>query len=75
MVENIQEYQAIGGDRVIVLLDSRQNEELKIRGFAREIINRIQKLKKKIHLKTEDEVVIFWKFSEKATNLNAAMVK
>ena len=75
MVENIQEYQAIGGDRVIVLLDSRQNEELKIRGFAREIINRIQKLKKKIHLKTEDEVVIFWKFNEKATNLNAAMVK
>jgi isoleucyl-tRNA synthetase len=63
MVENIQEYEAIGGDRVIVLLDTRQNEELKIRGFAREIINRIQKLKKKIHLKTEDEVVIFWKFS------------
>ena len=63
MVENIQEYEAIGGDRVIVLLDTRQNEELKIRGFAREIINRIQKLKKKIHLKTEDEVVIFWKFN------------
>lgn len=63
MVENIQEHEAIGGDRVIVLLDTRQNEELKIRGFAREIINRIQKLKKKIHLKTEDEVVIFWKFN------------
>jgi isoleucyl-tRNA synthetase len=56
-------------------LDTRQNEELKIRGFAREIINRIQKLKKKIHLKTEDEVVIFWKFNEKAANLQAAMVK
>jgi hypothetical protein len=46
---------------------------LKIRGFAREIINRIQKLKKKIHLKTDDEVVVFWNFAEKSTNLRAAM--
>lgn len=71
--ENIHEHEAIGGDRVIVLLDTRQNEELKIKGFAREIINRVQKLKKKIHLKTEDEVIILWSFSEKATNLQAAL--
>lgn len=73
--ENIQEYEAIGGDRVIVVLDTRQNEELKIKGFAREIINRVQKLKKKVHLKTEDDVVIFWSFSEKSTNLQAAIEK
>jgi len=54
-------------------LDTRQNEELKVRGFAREIINRVQKLKKKIQLKTEDEVFIFWNFSEKSVNLRAAM--
>ena len=48
-----------------------ENAEIAI--FAREIINRIQKLKKKIHLKTEDDVVIFWNFAENAVNLRAAM--
>ncbi len=57
------------------MLDTRQNEELRIKGFAREIINRIQKLKKKIHLVTEDDVLIFWKFSEKSVNLHAAIEK
>lgn len=73
--EKIHDYEAIGGDRVIILLDTRQNEELKVKGFAREIINRIQKLKKKIHLVTEDEVFIFYKFSEKSVNLAQAMDK
>lgn len=48
---------------------------MKVRGFAREIINRVQKLKKKIHLKTEDEVYIFWNFPENSANLRSAMEK
>ena len=37
-----------------ILLDTRQNEELRIKGYAREIINRVQKLKKKSRLNAED---------------------
>jgi len=54
-------------------LDTRQNEELKIKGFSREIINRIQKLKKKAGLKAEDEVFIFYHFDGKAENLHKAI--
>ena len=33
--DNLKEHELIGGEKVIVLLDTRQNEELKIKGFAR----------------------------------------
>ena len=66
-------HETIGGDRAIVLLDCRQNEELKIKGFAREIINKIQKLKKKAGLKSEDDVFVFYSFNEKSENLRKAI--
>lgn len=46
---------------------------MKIKGFAREIINRIQKLKKKAGLKADDEVFVFYSFDEKAENLRKAI--
>lgn len=73
LTDNLQDYQTIGGDRAVVLLDCRQNEELRIKGFAREIINRIQKLKKKAGLKAEDEVFIFHNFDAASENLNKAI--
>ena len=56
-----------------MLLDTSQNEELKVRGFAREIITRVQKLKKKAHLKAEDAVLIFYRFGASAKYLSAAV--
>jgi isoleucyl-tRNA synthetase len=56
-----------------VLLDTKQNEELKVRGFAREIITRVQKLKKKVHLSTEDAVLIFYRFGANAKYLRFAV--
>ena len=44
-----------------------------MRGFAREIITRVQKLKKKAHLRTEDPVIVFYKFGKEAKHLNAAV--
>jgi t-SNARE complex subunit (syntaxin) len=44
-----------------------------VRGFAREIITRVQKLKKKAHLNTEDAIIIFYKFGANAKYLNAAV--
>lgn len=79
-IENLKDYETIGGDKAMyksiyfsVLLDTRQNEELKIKGFSREIINRIQKLKKKAGLKAEDEVFVFYSFDEKSENLRKAI--
>jgi hypothetical protein len=45
-----------------VLLDVKQNDELRIKRFAREIVTRVQKLKKKAKLNTEDAVIVFYKF-------------
>jgi hypothetical protein len=56
-----------------VLLDTRQNEELKVRGFAREIITRVQKLKKRAKLSTEDAVLIFYRFGANAKYLRLAV--
>ena len=70
---SVKEYEVIGGDKVVILLDTRQDEKLKIRGFAREIINRIQKLKKKTGLSAEDEVFIFYHFPAESTQLNKAI--
>jgi len=73
--ENVQAHEVVGGDATIVLLDTRQNEELKIKGFAREIINRVQKLKKRSRLLPEDSVLIFFRFGKDAKYLNTAMDK
>ena len=56
-----------------MLLDIRQNEELKIKGFAREIINKVQKLKKKSKLLPENPFLIFYRFGESGKYLNLAM--
>lgn len=56
-----------------MLLDLRQDEALRLRGFAREIITRVQKLKKKAHLRTEDAVIVFYQFGKEAKHLHAAV--
>ncbi|XP_039959512.1 isoleucine--tRNA ligase, cytoplasmic-like [Bactrocera tryoni] len=46
---------------ILVLLDMTPNAELLEEGLAREIINRIQKLKKKAKLIPTDKVVVFYR--------------
>ncbi|XP_014087152.3 isoleucine--tRNA ligase, cytoplasmic [Bactrocera oleae] len=46
---------------ILVLLDMTPNAELLEEGLAREIINRIQRLKKKAKLVPTDEVVVFYR--------------
>lgn len=70
VTDHVKEHEAIGGEKVIVLLDIRQNEELKVRGYAREIITRVQKLKKKAKINIEDPILIFYKFGDNAKYLN-----
>lgn len=57
-----------GGDKykfesagnVLVLADLSQSKSMQQEGLAREIINRVQKLKKKAHLIQSDQVAIFY---------------
>lgn len=58
-----------------MLLDTRQDENLKVKGFAREFINKIQKLKKKAKVNPEDNIIIFFKLGEKSNMLRQALEK
>lgn len=44
---------------LLVVLNTVRDDDLLQEGIAREIINRIQKLRKKVHLKPEDRIEVF----------------
>ncbi|XP_039230249.1 isoleucine--tRNA ligase, cytoplasmic [Drosophila yakuba] len=56
-------FEAHSDNEVLVLLDMTPNEELLEEGLAREVINRVQKLKKKAQLIPTDPVLIFHELS------------
>ncbi|KAI9588356.1 isoleucine--tRNA ligase, cytoplasmic [Glossina fuscipes] len=56
-------FEAHSDNEVLVLMDMTPNEELLAEGLAREIINRVQKLKKKAHLIPTDPVVIYYELT------------
>uniref|UniRef100_A0A1B0CA15 Isoleucine--tRNA ligase, cytoplasmic n=2 Tax=Lutzomyia longipalpis TaxID=7200 RepID=A0A1B0CA15_LUTLO len=55
-----QRYEAQTDNNVLILLDTNPSAELQEEGLAREIINRVQKLKKKAHLVQTDQVLVFY---------------
>mmetsp|Transcript_16202 Transcript_16202/g.26515 ORF Transcript_16202/g.26515 Transcript_16202/m.26515 type:complete len:1168 (-) Transcript_16202:238-3741(-) len=63
-------YEAHGDGSALVLLDVREDTELRDEGTAREIVNRVQRLRKKAGLVVEDEIEIFFTVPEdkKTTN-------
>jgi len=71
--EGLAEHLELGGEtNVKVLLDLTQDENMRKRGTAREIVNRIQKLRKSSSLHPDDDVVIFIQFKEGTENLRNA---
>lgn len=46
--------------QVLVLLDVTPDEEMQAEGVAREVINRVQKLRKKGHLVPSDDIVVHY---------------
>ncbi|KAG8188170.1 hypothetical protein JTE90_019449 [Oedothorax gibbosus] len=52
-------YQVHSVGEVLVLLDITRNQEMLDEGTAREVINRIQKLRKKAHLVPSDPISVF----------------
>uniref|UniRef100_A0A1B0D7A9 Isoleucine--tRNA ligase, cytoplasmic n=1 Tax=Phlebotomus papatasi TaxID=29031 RepID=A0A1B0D7A9_PHLPP len=55
-----QKYEAQTDNNVLILLDTNPSAELVEEGLAREIINRVQKLKKKAHLVQTDQVYVYY---------------
>lgn len=64
------QYEAHSDNDVLVLMDLTPTEELLFEGVAREIINRIQKLKKKAQLIPTDPVVVYYEISDTKSDLS-----
>ena len=56
-------YEAHSDNEVLVLLDCTPDQSMIDEGTAREVVNRIQKLRKKAGLKPQDEVTLYYKVS------------
>ncbi|XP_071488561.1 isoleucine--tRNA ligase, cytoplasmic-like [Diadema antillarum] len=54
------QYQAHSDGKILVLLDVTPDQSMLDEGVAREVVNRIQKLRKKAHLVPTDEITIFY---------------
>lgn len=65
-----QKYEPNGNNEVVVLLDITPDEEMQAEGLAREIINRIQKLRKKAHLVPTDEIAVYTSITPKDCDID-----
>ncbi|KAJ0175200.1 hypothetical protein K1T71_009341 [Dendrolimus kikuchii] len=59
-----EQYEAHSDNDVLILLNVTPDQEMLDEGFAREIINRVQKLRKKAHLVPTDEVDVYFSVSK-----------
>lgn len=62
-------YEVHSDNDVLLLLDVSPDQDMLDEGFAREIINRVQKLRKKAHLVPTDEVIVYYSVS-KTSDIN-----
>lgn len=70
MAEDVNsKYEAHSDNDVLVLMDLTPTEDLLHEGIAREIINRIQKLKKKTQLIPTDPVVVYYAIDDAKNDL------
>ncbi|XP_063707236.1 isoleucine--tRNA ligase, cytoplasmic-like [Culicoides brevitarsis] len=64
-----QRFEANSDSEVLCLMDMQPSQELVDEGLARELINRVQKLKKKGGLFPTDPVVVFFDVKEKTSDV------
>nr|XP_042904270.1 isoleucine--tRNA ligase, cytoplasmic isoform X2 [Parasteatoda tepidariorum]XP_042904276.1 isoleucine--tRNA ligase, cytoplasmic isoform X2 [Parasteatoda tepidariorum] len=65
-----KKYEAHSAGEVLILLDITRNQDMVDEGTAREVINRIQKLRKKAHLVPSDPVSVYVSVSPPTDSLN-----
>lgn len=56
--------------QILVLLDVSPDQSMLDEGVAREIVNRIQKLRKKAHLVPTDEVTVYYQVTPATSDLH-----
>ncbi|XP_066590037.1 isoleucine--tRNA ligase, cytoplasmic [Prorops nasuta] len=69
-----EQYEAHSEKNILLLLNVTPDESMQNEGIAREIINRIQKLRKKAQLIQSDEAIIYYDIKDKSSNLNNIIV-
>lgn len=67
--ELARKYEAHSDNDVLVLLDVTPDEEMQAEGVAREVINRVQKLRKKAHLVPSDSIVVHYNITPPDSDL------
>ncbi|KAK4754476.1 hypothetical protein SAY87_002580 [Trapa incisa] len=68
-----KEIDAAGDGDVLVILDLRPDETLFEAGIAREVVNRIQKLRKKVGLEPTDVVEVYYEALDKDSSLEQVL--
>ncbi|XP_057670811.1 isoleucine--tRNA ligase, cytoplasmic [Diorhabda carinulata] len=58
---NSDQYEVNSDNDVLVLMDVTPDSSMQDEGTAREIVNRVQKLRKKAHLVPTDQIVVYYK--------------
>lgn len=67
--ELASKYEAHSDDTVLILLDTTPSQEMLDEGLAREVVNRVQRLRKKANLVPTDEVTVWYHIQETDTEL------
>jgi len=70
-----EKYEADSSEDILVMLDTTPDEEMLEEGIAREVINRVQKLRKAAGLKVDDCVTMYYTISPSDHNLAKIIAK
>lgn len=69
-----KQYEAHSEGNILILLDVTPDENMHNEGIAREIINRVQKLRKKAQLVPSDEAIVYYEIKDRNSNLSKVIV-
>jgi len=70
-----EKYEADSQEDILVLLDTTPDQEMLDEGVAREVVNRVQKLRKSAGLKVDDQVTMMYNVSPKDHYLAGVITK
>ncbi|KAG7213528.1 hypothetical protein KM043_002790 [Ampulex compressa] len=69
-----KQYEAHSEGNILILLDVTPDESMHNEGIAREVINRVQKLRKKALLVPADDATVYYKIQDMDSNLASVIV-
>ncbi|KAJ2371396.1 isoleucine--tRNA ligase, partial [Coemansia sp. RSA 2607] len=75
LADKAKKYEEATDKDVVVLLDTEVHEELMHEGLAREIVNRVQRMRKKFGLQPVDDIVYYFKITEDPEGILATVLQ